>query len=381
MTGPLHGKTIIEMGGIGPAPFAAMMLAELGAEVIRIDRPDSEAGRRLPLHKDMMHRGKKSVVLDLKVPADVARLRALSAQSDAIIEGFRPGVMERLGLGPEALRAANPRLVYGRMTGWGQSGPLAHTAGHDLNYIGLTGALHAMGEGAPVPPLNLVGDYGGGSTYLVIGLLAALLEAQTTGKGQVVDAAIVDGAAHLMTFIYSMYNHGRWQDRRAANLLDGGAPYYRCYATSCGGYVAVGCIEPQFFALMTRMLGIAEGEGAAQITLGRQNDQSYWPYVTDLLAKIFASQTRDHWSRLFNGSDACVTPVVALAEAHLPAQIAARHSVIKTAEGQIRSAAAPRLSNHDPLQLRVAPLFGADTAAVLARLAQDQQSFDQAVGQ
>lgn len=373
MTGPLAGRVVVEMGGIGPAPFGAMMLAELGAEVIRIDRPESEAGRRLPLHEDLLNRGKKSVVLDLKRAEGVAALQRIVAGADAFIEGFRPGVVERLGLGPEQLLAINPRLVYARMTGWGQTGPLALAAGHDINYIGLTGALHAIGtnEAGPQIPLNLVGDFGGGSTYLVIGILAAMLEAGETGKGQVIDAAIMDGAAHLMTYIYGLMNHGKWQDRREANLLDGGAPYYRIYETACGGHMAVGPIEPKFFATMISLLGLPEGA----VDLKRQNDRSYWPDLQDLLARTFASRSRNEWAAVFDSTDACVSPILSMREAAAAPQIAARETIADRGNGRLVPAAAPRFSGHDPQLQRPGPRFGAHSVEILARFGLDGEAF------
>ena len=271
--GPLGGVRVLEFAGLGPGPFAAMWLADMGADVVRIDRPD---GREpFPMRHDVLARGRRSIALDLKAEADVARARALAGAADLLIEGFRPGVMERLGLGPEVLCADNPRLVYGRMTGWGQDGPLAGVAGHDIGYIALTGALHAIGEDAPVPPLNLVGDFGGGAMYLVAGLLAALVERGKSGRGQVVDAAIVDGTAHLMAMIYGMKASGLWQDRRAANPLDGGAHYYRCYECADGRWLAVGAIEPQFYALLMERTGA---------DLPGQADPARWPDQAAALA-------------------------------------------------------------------------------------------------
>jgi len=369
MSGPLHGRMVVEMGGIGPAPFGAMILAELGAEVIRVDRPDSEAGRRLPLHEDLLNRGKKSLVLDLKQPAGLSALKDVIAKADVFIEGFRPGVTERLGLGPEELLSRNPRLVYTRMTGWGQSGPLAMAAGHDINYIGLTGALHAIGKGADGPqiPLNLVGDFGGGSTYMVIGILAALLEADRTGKGQVVDAAIMDGTAHLMTYILGLLNHGRWIDQREQNLLDGGAPYYRIYQASCGGHMAVGPIEPKFFGSMIELLGLPFGNGEGEVDLKRQDDRSYWPYLGDLLQRRFAARSRDEWAEIFAGTDSCVTPILSMSEAADHPQVASRGTIARREGAHLVPAAAPRFSGHDPQLQRAAPRFGAHSIEILDR--------------
>lgn len=364
MTGPLHGRLFIEMGAIGPAPFAAMMLAELGAEVIRVDRPESEATRRLPLKDDLLNRGKKSLVLDLKRPEGVAALLEIARQADGFIEGFRPGVAERLGLGPSDLLGANPRLVYARMTGWGQTGPLAQTAGHDINYIALTGALHAIGpsDGAPQIPLNLVGDFGGGSTYLVIGILSALIEAQATGHGQVIDAAIMDGAAHLMTYLFSLLNAGKWQDRREANLLDGGAPYYAIYDTADGKHLAIGPIEPKFFAQMVRLLNLPEGA----IEVARQNDRTYWPTLRQVLTDTFRQKTRDEWAVIFEGTDACVSPVLSMDEAADAAQIAGRNTLLRQ-EGGTVPAAAPRFSKHPARVAAKAPRLGEHSAEILVR--------------
>lgn len=361
------------MGGIGPAPFGAMILAELGAEVIRIDRPEREKGCSLPLHEDLLNRGKKSLVLDLKRPAGVSALKELITKADVFIEGFRPGVTERLGIGPDALLSLNPKLVYARMTGWGQSGPLAMSAGHDINYIGLTGALHAIGTntGGPQIPLNLVGDFGGGSTYMVIGVLAALLEADRTGKGQVIDAAIMDGAAHLMTYIFGLLNHGRWIDQREQNLLDGGAPYYRIYQTSCGGHIAVGSIEPKFFAAMIERLELPKGSGDGEVDLSRQNDRSYWPYLGDLLGRQFARRSRDEWTTIFDGTDACVTPILSMVESAKHPQVSTRRTIAHRAANRLVPAAAPRLSNHDPQVQRVAPVFGDHSIEILDRFGLD----------
>lgn len=364
MTGPLSGRTFIEMGGIGPAPFCAMMLVQLGAEVIRIDRPESEATRQIPLRDDLLNRGKKSVVLDLKNPGGVQALLAVARTADGFIEGFRPGVAERLGFGPAELLSVNPRLVYARMTGWGQTGPLARTAGHDINYIALTGALHAIGtaHSGPNVPLNLVGDFGGGSTYLVIGILAALIEAQATGRGQVVDVAIMDGAAHLMTYLFGLLNAGKWQDRREANFLDGGAPYYTVYETADARHVAVGSIEPKFFAEMARLLALPPDA----IDVSRQNDRAYWPQLRQVLAQTFRQKTRDEWATIFSGTDACVSPVLSMAEAAAAPQIAARQTLAQHDGGTVPGPA-PRFSAHAaPAQL-IGPHFAEHSVEVLSR--------------
>lgn len=333
--GPLTGTRIVEFAGIGPGPFACMLLGDMGAEIVRIERPGTPVA---DMH-DYVGRSRTSVVqLDLKNPAATREALELIAHADALVEGFRPGVMERLGLGPDTALAASPKLVYGRMTGWGQDGPLALAAGHDLNYISLTGALAAMGrEGdPPPPPLNLVGDYGGGALYLVAGILAALLSAHRTGKGQVVDAAMCDGSASLMTHFFALHAQQRWTDRRGDNLLDGGAPFYRTYACADGKFVAVGPIESQFFAVLREKLGLTDA------LFDRQNDKSAWPAMRARLANIFASKTRDEWGAVFDGSDGCVTPVLDLAEAPLHPHFEARQTFVDQAGMQ--PAPAPRFS-------------------------------------
>lgn len=311
MTGALQGLRIVEFAGIGPAPFCAMMLADHGAEVIRISRPGQTAMAGSDEH-DFLLRARRSIAIDLKSPDGLDVAKALCRRSDAVIEGFRPGVMERIGLGPDALMRDNPRLVYGRMTGWGQDGPLACTAGHDINYIALSGALHAIGRrGArPVPPLNLVGDFGAGGLMLAFGVLAALHAAARTGRGQVVDCAMADGSATLMTMIYSLFAQGQWLDRREANLIDGGAPFYDTYETRDGKYLAVGAVEPQFFALLLDRTGLADDP-----VFAHQHRRSDWPAQKQRLAEVLIGRTRDEWCALFDGTDACVTPVLSLEEA------------------------------------------------------------------
>ena len=332
-SGPLAGLRVVEFAGIGPGPFAAMLLSDMGADVVRIDRPG--ATRRA---NDIPGRGRRSVALDLKNPADVAQALALLGKADALIEGFRPGVMERLGLGPDVVQAANPRLVYGRMTGWGQTGPLAHAAGHDINYIAITGALHAIGtpEG-PVPPLNLVGDYGGGSLYLIVGILAALLEAGKSGRGQVVDCAISDNVVNLMATFYGIAAGGGWHDRRAANMLDGGAHFYRTYRCADGKHLSVGAIEPQFYALLRQIAGMTDAAFDAQ------RDQAAWPDLQEKAAAIFVTKTRDEWTRLLEGTDACVAPVLSLAEAPNHPHLQARGAFVEV-DGVRQPAPAPRFS-------------------------------------
>ncbi len=334
-TGPLAGLTVIELAGIGPGPFAAMLLADLGADVIRIDRPGGSPGTPAA---DLLNRGKRSVLLDLKQAGAVQAVLALAASAEVLIEAFRPGVTERLGLGPLDCWAANPKLVYGRMTGWGQSGPLAQSAGHDIGYIALTGALHAIGAagGPPQIPLNLVGDFGGGSTYLVIGVLAALREAARTGRGQVVDAAIVDGAAHLLTFTHALLAEGGWTDERGTNLLDGGAPFYSVYATADGRHMSVGALEPRFYAELLRLLGLESDPG-------RQHDRNLWPALRQRLAAVFATRTQAQWTAVFDGTDACVAPVLSLSEAAAHPHLASR-ATFAVADGVLQPAPAPRFS-------------------------------------
>jgi alpha-methylacyl-CoA racemase len=303
--GPLNGIKVIELAGIGPGPYAGQLLADMGADVVVIDRP----GSGMP--KGVDGRGKRSIVLDLKKPEAVEALLKLVAGADVLIEGLRPGVTERMGVGPDACHSINPRLIYGRMTGWGQAGPWSQMAGHDINYIGMTGVLNAIGKDGqpPVPPLNMVGDFGGGSMFLVTGILAALIERRVTGKGNIVDAAIVDGTHSLMSFVHGMAGLGQWQTKREGNLLDGAAPFYRCYATRDGKFMAVGCIEPQFFTAMMERLPIdAQAYGA-------QHDRSRFAEQHRMLEEVFATKTRDDWEAIFALTDACVTPVLDYVEA------------------------------------------------------------------
>lgn len=307
-TSPLTGVNVVEISGLGPTPFAAMLLADMGANVVRIERPDARP--LLPQKPDFLNRGRPVITLDLKSTTGRAALLERLKTTDLMIEGLRPGVMERLGLGPAEALQINPKLVYGRMTGWGQTGPLAQTAGHDINYIALTGALHAIGTGeTPVPPLNLLGDFGGGALYLVNGLLAALLAAQRTGAGQVVDCAIVDGTASLMTMIYSLAHSGLWQDQRAGNLLDGGAPFYGIYRCADNRFLALGAIEPRFYAALLTGLDLDTN------ALPDQQDQGRWPELRKIFATRIVQKTRDEWTAIFTGTDACVAPVLTMAEA------------------------------------------------------------------
>ncbi len=305
--GPLHGFRIVELAGIGPGPFCGMMLSDMGAEVIRVDRISGGANRP----KDVLARNRRSIAVDLKSPAGAETVLRIVEKSDALFEGFRPGVTERLGLGPEDCWARNEKLVYGRMTGWGQEGPLAQAAGHDINYIGLSGALHAIGHAGdrPVPPLNLVGDFGGGGMLLAYGLVCGLLEAQKSGKGQVVDAAMVDGAAALMAMFFSMGAAGVFKDQRGTNLLDSGSHFYDTYETKDGKYVCIGSIEPQFYALLVEKAGLDAERFAAQM------DASRWPDYKRELTEVFKSKTRDEWCEIMEGSDVCFAPVLSIFEA------------------------------------------------------------------
>ena len=310
--GPLAGLKVLELEAIGPAPFCGMLLADMGADVLLVDRPtDPGLGFERKRASDVMLRGRRSITLDLKTPAGIAAVLELIARADALIEGFRPGVLERMGLGPDILLARNPRLVVGRMTGWGQDGPLSPRAGHDIDYIALSGALHAIGNagGRPVPPLNLVGDFGGGGMLLGFGVLAALIEAQRSGKGQVVDAAMVEGAGLLTTMFWGMAAQRQWSDRRGENVLDSGAPWYDTYETRDGRFVAIGAIEPKFYAELLQRLGLSDE------TLPAQNDRPGWPALRARFAAVIRTRTRDDWSAAFAGSDACLAPVLSFAEA------------------------------------------------------------------
>lgn len=311
MSGALAGLRIVEIAGLGPAPFCGMMLADHGAEVIRIDRPGASA-ILVGAQRDLLNRSRTGLTIDLKHPAGTALVRRLTAQADGLIEGFRPGVMERLGLGPDTLLADNPRLVYGRMTGWGQTGPLAQAAGHDLNYIALTGALHASGRAdqKPTPAINLVGDFGGGAMMLAFGMLAGLLSASRTGQGQVIDCAMTDGSALLMTMMWSAMAAGQWRDERGVNLIDTGAPFYDSYETADGRYVAIGSIEPQFYRLLLEKLGLTDDPAFA-----RQHDRASWPQQRTQLDALFRTRTRDEWCALMEGSDVCFAPVLSMVEA------------------------------------------------------------------
>ncbi len=356
---PLAGLRIIEMAGIGPGPFCGMMLADHGAEVIRIDR-GTQSGFSDPT-KDPLLRSRRSVAIDLKTPQGIAAVRRIVASADGLVEGFRPGVMERLGLGPDVLLADNPRLVYGRMTGWGQSGPLAADPGHDIDYIAVSGALHAFGRAGdkPMPPINMVGDFGGGGMLLAFGMLAALLHAQRSGEGQVVDAAMTDGSALLMSMIWGFRAMGRWSDARGTNLLDGGAPFYDTYACADGKWIAVGAIEPAFYAALRRVLGLTDP------LWDRQLDPRAWPAMREGLAAAFLARSRDAWVEAFAGSEACVAPVLDFAEAAAHPHNAARATLVE-ADGVMQPAPAPRYS----VSATVTPALasGRDDAATLSHL-------------
>jgi alpha-methylacyl-CoA racemase len=335
----LTGLKVVELAGIGPGPHAAMVLADLGADVVRVDRPSGGLQLGASDAADPTLRGRRRVAADLKDPAGREAVLRLVEHADVLLEGYRPGVTERLGVGPADCHARNPRLVYARMTGWGQDGPLAARAGHDINYISLTGALHAIGRAGerPVPPLNLVGDYGGGSMLLVVGVLAALWEAQRSGQGQVVDAAMVDGASLLVQMVWGLRGQGLWSDTRDANLLDGHAPFYDTYTCADGGHVAVGAIEPQFYAALLAGLGL-DGE-----ELPAQFDRDGWPTLRTRFTEVFATRGRDDWAKVFDGTDACVTPVLAFGEVAAHPHLAARGTIVER-DGLSQAAPAPRFS-------------------------------------
>jgi alpha-methylacyl-CoA racemase len=336
--GPLRGLRVVEFTGLGPAPFASMLLADLGADVVRIDR----RGRAGCGPHDITNRGRRCIELDLKAPPDVESALHLVEMADVLIEGFRPGVMERLGLGPDIVLGRNPRLVYARMTGWGQTGPLSQAAGHDINYIAVTGALAAIGEagGRPMPPLNLVGDYGGGALYLVVGILAGVLSCRETGRGQVIDCAMCDGVTHMLSLFHSLQAMGRWSDERESNLLDGGAHFYGTYACADGRYISVGALEPQFYAELCRRVGFDDPPGS-------QDAQAMWPDLRRRMAALFKQRTRDEWCTLLEGTDACFAPVMSLSEAPQHHHLKARRTHIEVA-GVVQSAPVPRFSLTEP---------------------------------
>ncbi len=339
MAGALEGLTVLEFAGIGPGPFACMMLADHGARVIRIDRPGkAERAGDAGDNRDILNRNRERIALDLKDPAAIAQIRELARSADAVIEGYRPGVMERLGLGPDVLLADNPRLVYGRMTGWGQDGPMAPLAGHDINYIALSGALHTYGAagGKPQFPANAVGDFGGGGMMMAFGVMAAIYSVQRTGQGQVIDCAMVDGAAILSAMTWTMFNNGQWQDERGVNLLDGGAHFYDTYETADGKYISLGSIEPQFYALLLERTGLKDDPAFAA-----QLDARQWPALKAKVAALIATRTRDEWCAIMDGADLCFAPVLSLKEAPRHPHMAARGTFIEE-HGKTMPAPAPR---------------------------------------
>ena len=360
VVGPLSGVKVVELAGIGPGPFCAMLLADLGADVVRVDGMTQvdlgiDRGRQF----SVLNRSRRSVSVDLKNPDGVETVLKLIEGADALIEGFRPGVTERLGLGPDECLARNPKLVYGRMTGWGQEGPLAHAAGHDINYIALTGALHAIGSAdKPSPPLNLVGDFGGGGIYLAFGVCAALLEAKTSGEGQIVDAAMTEGAASLMASIYGMHASGHWSDQREDNVLDGGSYYYGVYETSDGKFVSIGSIEGKFHDELLQLTGLQDA------STEERNDQSGWPEKKDRMAEVIKSKTRDEWDEIMLGSDVCYAPVLDLSEAPSHPHNVARGSFVEV-DGVVQPAPAPRFSRTPGEVQMPPPSPGQHTAEVL----------------
>jgi alpha-methylacyl-CoA racemase len=353
-SGPLSGLKIIEFAGIGPGPFCGMLLSDLGADVVRVDRKGAKGAR------EIYERGRRSIALDLKKPEAVEACLRLLEQADACFEGYRPGVMERLGLGPDAALARNPKLVYGRMTGWGQTGPLAQSAGHDINYLALSGALAAIGtKEKPTPPLNLVGDFGGGSLYLALGLLSGVIHARATGQGQVIDCAITEGAASLMTLFHGLRANGRWTNERAANSLDGGAHFYNTYRCADGAWICIGPIEPQFYALLRDKLGLSDPEFDAQM------DRSHWPSLRAKLEAIFSTRARAEWCALLEGTDVCFAPVLDLDEAPHHPHNAARESYVEV-DGLVQPGPAPRFSATPGAIQGPPPDIGAHTDVALS---------------
>jgi alpha-methylacyl-CoA racemase len=359
--GPLAGVRIVELGSIGPAPFCCMLLADLGADVIRIDRPPGhDGGAPIDARFDLLNRSRRSAMMDLKKPEAVAAVLRMVHEADVLIEGFRPGVAERLGLGPQACHAVNPRLVYGRMTGWGQEGPLAEEPGHDINYIALTGVLHSVGRAGEPPaiPVNLVGDFGGGSLYLALGVVSAVLEARGSGRGQVVDAAMVDGSASLMTLLYGMRAAGYWGDERGTNRLDSGAPWYNVYETRDGKHVGIAANEARFYRNALRTLGLADVDPA------RQHERSDWPAMKERFAAAFRTRTRDEWAALATGTESCITPVLSMAEAPSNPHLQARRTFVEVG-GVVQPAPAPRFSRTAASIQRPPPRAGENTDEVL----------------
>jgi alpha-methylacyl-CoA racemase len=360
--GPLQGLKVIEFAGIGPGPFCGMLLSDLGADVVRIDRIGGPRGGSRPAADkySVTQRGRRSIAFDLKSPAAIEACLKLLENADVVFEGFRPGVMERLGLGPEVALKRNPKLVYGRMTGWGQTGPLAKAAGHDINYIALTGALHAIGGGdKPVPPLNLVGDFGGGALYLAFGILAGVIHARATGQGQVIDAAMTDGAASLLSMFYGFKALGMWSDNRRDNMLDGGAHFYDTYKCADGKWIALGSIEPQFYALLVEKAGLSDPH------FQQQMNRAEWPALTDKLAAVIAAKTRDEWSAIMEGTDICFAPVLDFEEAPKHPHNVARETFVEI-EGVVQPAPAPRFSVTPGAVQGGPPAIGGDTETALA---------------
>jgi len=356
--GPLTGLRVIELAGIGPIQLAGMVLADLGADVVRVERHGGQG--YVPAEREVLHRSRPSLALDLRSPAGTAAVLTMADRADVLVEAYRPGVAERMGLGPDVCLARNPALIYGRMTGWGQDGPLAARAGHDINYLAVTGALSAIGrpDAAPVPPLNLAADFGGGTMFLLLGILAALHERHASGRGQVIDAAMVDGASCLMTMVYSQFGSGLWRNERSANLLDGGAPFYDTYECADGRYVAVGALEPRFFANLVATLDLTD--------VPDQDDRAAWPRLRELFATAFGARTRDEWAAVFTDVDACVSPVLDLAEAPAGEHLAARGTFTEEF-GVVQPASAPRFSR-TPGRIRSTPSEpGADSVDVLRR--------------
>lgn len=370
--GPLTGFQIIELAGIGPGPFCGMMLADMGAEVIRVDRAGSSNRRNI----DVLNRGRKSIAVDLKSPAGKELVLKLCESADGLFEGFRPGVTERLGIGPEECLGRNEKLVYGRMTGWGQDGPMASAAGHDINYIALSGALGAIGNkgGKPVPPLNLVGDFGGGGMLLAFGMVCGMLEAQKSGKGQVVDSAMVDGAATLMSMFFTMRAAGIWKDERASNMLDGGAHFYDTYETSDGGYISLGSIEPQFYALLVEKAGLDAEDFSAQM------DQSRWPEFKEKLTTVFKSKTRDEWCDIMEGSDVCFAPVLGLGEVADHPHNKARETFVEM-DGVVQPAPSPRFNRTKPTLTHSSRIPGQDGREVLLGAGLSDSEVDELISQ
>lgn len=369
-TGPLAGVRVIELGGIGPGPYCCMLLAELGADVLRVERPEPpDLGPPADLRFALLNRSKRSVSVDLRNPHGLAVVKTMIGAADVLVEGFRPGVAERLGLGPIDCAALNEALVYGRMTGWGQDGPLAGRVGHDINYVSLTGALHAIGpkNGPPVVPLNLIGDFGGGALFLALGIVSALFEKVRSGKGQVVDAAMVDGVSSLLTSAYGALARGAWQDERGENMLDGGAPWYSVYETSDKKHISIGSIEGRFYRELLRKMGL-EGE-----PLPQQHDRSGWPELRRRFTEVFLQRTRDEWCTVMQDAEVCFAPVLSIAEAHAHPHMKARAAVIER-DGMVQPGAAPRLSR-TPSVVKSAPaLPGQHTDEVLASFGYSQDA-------